>query len=464
MTPNIRRFSLIAALLPLGAIGAQTTEEPVTSSPDTPWAAFIGCWESSESATTGAAPLTCILPEASNPFAARILTIRGEETLRSSVLLANGTRVAIDDAQCTGWEAASFSDDGARLYLVGESRCGEAETVRMSGVYAILPNGAWLKVAGARTEAGEQLQISRSRLVSWYSMPKSVASEVMPLMRSADAARVSSARTLRIADIVEASGRVDAAVAEVWIAEVTLASTNRTFRVNAQELRALAAANIPERVIDMTVAAANPSHFVLGVSDAGSAATRAGSGGGAGIVTTPNRVANGFNNGFNNGFVTGAQCARFFAGLPMSPFGFGGLAGMPIGLNGALYDCMAFNGFGMYGVMGAFGPLGWAQNGMYRGYYNDYGRGPILVTVDRTRGGTAPPANNGRVVRGRGYSSGATPSGGTTATPRDATVRVREPSTSSGSGSRSSGGSSSGGSSSGSGSGSSGRTAKPRTP
>lgn len=465
MIPNVRGLVVIAALTAPLSLEAQEAGDP--------WAAFLGCWTPVESAALGTPPITCVLPVPETPAAARILTVRAGTTLRDQTILANGTRVALEDAQCSGWTTASFSERGARLYLAGESRCGDTPVVRTSGIYAILPNGDWLDVAGARADAGEQLQVERSRIVPWFDLPEGVVAELEPLMRAAGAARLAAGRPLRVADVIDVSGRVDPGVAEVWLAEVSFEMREDDLRVDARELRTLAAAKVPERVIDMLVAVANPDHFAVAVSEQGVRAS-----------ALPRAVAsNGFSgSAFDGSAYTGMmRCDRMHFGVPfaMSPFAFNGFLGFPLGIGTGLFDCF---GGSPLAFDARYGLFGWSRAGMYPGFFPGYGGYPITVVVNRSTGG-GPPPTGGRVIRGRGYSEGPGTLDGTTAQPRSASVRSsqsrpRAPGTASGSPStsgrsaarpsRGSSGSSSSAGSSGSGSksssGSSGRTAKPRNP
>ncbi len=445
MTPSIRVIALLtglfAALLPALELRAQST--------DTPWAAFFGCWVPVDSATIGDRTITCIVPEPESEFAALVVTRRGDVKLRDITLLANGTRVPRDDARCTGWEAASFSEGGARLYLTGESKCGESPVVRQSGLYAILPNGDLLEVAGFRTDAGERLEVERLRLMPASQLVAPLATEMEALMRAVEAARIAAPRPLRVADVMETSGRVDAGVAEVWIAESVRRGRDANIRLDARDLRTLAAAQVPTRVIDMLVAVANHEHFAVAVSEQG-AASAASSPEARGMTAGTGGTWSGLGGfgGRNGLYANDAQCARLMAVLAVSPFAF---TPFPIGANGAMNNCFGNSPFGFNGSIGQFG---WSQSGMYRGYFTDYARGRTVVTVVPTDGGTTP-TRGGRVVNGRGYSStpgASTSDGGTRAQPRDASVRSSHPATSTGE------------SSSGSSSGSSGRSAKPRTP
>jgi hypothetical protein len=455
MIPNFRGLLVIAGLLPVFGLDAQRS--------DSPWVAYYGCWTPVETEALGSPPVTCIVPETVN--SARVVTVRAGQTLRDLTLVADGSQIAVDDERCSGWESASFSDDGARLYLRSETRCGETPLVRTSGLYAILPNGDWLDIVGARTDEGEQLRVERSRIVPWFDLPEAVVADLEPLMRSAGAARIAAGRPLRMEQVIEVSRRVDPGVAEVWLAEVSFDMREDALRVSARDLRALAAAQVPARVIDMLVAVANPKHFAVAVSQQGASST----------ALVPVVVTNG--SAFNGSpYTRMMNCSPMGFGFPMSPFGFNGMMGFPMNLyGGGLFDCF---GGSPLAFDSRYGLFGWSRAGMYPGFFPGWGGFPITVTVDR--GGVTP--SGGRVIRGRGYSEGqgTATSGTASAQPRNASVRSSQsrpramsepsttrtssrPSTSSSSRPSTSSSAASGGSSSSSSS-SSGRTAKPRNP
>jgi len=431
---TLRGLLVLAALLPATNLLAQEK--------DTPWAAFVGCWEPVDDETTLSSAITCIVPVAENDFAAQVITVSGATVVRSVTLLANGTRVAMDDAQCTGWEVASFSDDGARLYLSGETKCGEAPAVRTSSLYALLPSGKRLVVSGVRSEEAEQLQTQRSRLVPVHRLSGSMVAGLQAIEKETDGARRAASRALRVSDVIEASARVHPSVAEAWLAEVAMETPAGTLALNTSDLRALAAAQVPIDVIDMLVAVAHPTHFRVAIARFDNASRRSGAGGssesgwdqaGWATRTMPRGLS-------------ASDCSELF-----SRAAFASIMGQAtmIGQNGRLRDCYSSSAFGRFGPFGGigFGGFGfagfmyagffmgwndwngwngWGQTNRYRGYFSEDRSRPIQVTVDRTNPDEAR-RNNGRVVRGEGYTQGggsttgrAAPRGSTSAGPRTA--------------------------------------------
>jgi hypothetical protein len=483
MMRSLPRLLAFAALVSAPALHAQEK--------DTPWAAFVGCWEPAGDAIHGAPSITCIIPTAENDFEAQVITIAGSDIVRSVALLANGTRVALDDSRCTGWEVASFSADGARLYLSGETQCGEAPAIRTSSLYALLPSGTRLVVSGARSEgAGEQLQAQRFRLVPAQNLSGPLVPGLEAMLTATAQARSAAARPVRVEDVIEASARVHPSVTEAWLAEVAIDSPKSTTELSTRDLRALAAAQVPIEVIDMLVAVAHPTHFRIAISSVGEVSSDP--------VGREDNLGTGWTQaGWANRTMprglTSSDCAALFY---RAAFGaFAGQASL-IGQNGRMSECYGASAFGRFGPFGVF-PFGgfgfggflyagflangygldtWGawngwnrigQTNQYRGYFSEDRAQPIRVTVDKVNTGGGR-ANNGRVVNGGGYTSGEGPSG-SRAQPRGSTSEATRSTRSTESGasaprmSTGSTPSSSGGGSSTSSHGEpTGRTAKPR--
>jgi len=482
MMRAIRGLVFLAVLLPATQLHAQEK--------DTPWGAFVGCWEPAADELRITPSITCIIPTAENDFEARVITIAGSEIVRSVTLLANGTRVLMDDDLCTGWEVASFSANGARLYLSGETRCGDAPTVRTSSLYALLPSGTRLVVSGARTEAGERLQTHRFQLMPPSRLSGPLVPDLEKLLAATVEARRAASRPVEVADVIEASTRLHESVAEAWLAEVAVERSARPVELTTGDLRALAAAQVPVEVIDMLVAVAYPTHFRVAISPVG------------GVVSGPASAGGNSETGWDQAGwarrtmprgLSASDCASLF-----NRAAFGSIMGQAslIGENGRLGECYgasAFGPFGPYGMIpfwgfgfGGFmysgffaGGAGWnawntwnawGQPHRYRGYFSEDRTVPIQVTVDRVNTGGGR-ANNGRVVNGTGYTSGdgstsgrAQPRGSTSAPPRSADQSAAPRSSAGSSSGSSSTGSSSGGSSTSSHGQPTGRTAKPRVP
>jgi hypothetical protein len=250
------------------------------------------------------------------------------------------------------------------------------------------------------------------------------------------AVRNSVGGAVETAEIAEASRHLKPQVVEAWLSE-----SGQEFAVDAKRLVALAAASVPDRIIDVMVALSYPTAFAVRPSSTA-----------PGLLTSDEPRSGGRIDGLGFDGADALNCAPFSFSLygwdACSPFS-NGVIGLPLGYRDSSFGSL----YSRYGG-GALDYLGYGGLG-----YGGYGGGWYLATqptviVLNPGGGSA---QHGQVVNGRGYVEGNT--GGSTAMPIS--------SGSSSSGSSSSGGSSSGGSGatsspSGAGDSGGGRTAVPR--
>jgi hypothetical protein len=246
--------------------------------------------------------------------------------------------------------------------------------------------------------------------------------------------------------VIDASRALDPQVTELWMIE-THRDAEFAPHVTVRELEALAAADVPAGVIDLTVALGYPSAFEIGLTAQGQSEVQVAqqvAGGGGPLYDVGPEYAQ---RGFYGPWGPPPQCAYVSWGLMTAR---------------ERMDCTPY-GYGspmFYGAFGSlFGPNAWYMPGwgFSNGYYNPWGR-PIRVVVRPLEpppgGGTGGQPSRGRVVRGRGYTqSGGGTTFGQTAQPRASGTAA---STRSGSSSASAPASKDNSSS--------GRTAKPRKP
>ncbi len=230
-----------------------------------PWAAWFGCWAPTASESLSR-PVTCVVPAAGDAATAEVITGVGGALARQSRIVADGQRVPFDHNGCVGWDAAEFSADGARIYFSGEVTCGNRGTQLTSGVYAFAPGGEWLDVQVIRTGEQRTMRSQRLALLPLEALPADLQEDFAPLERVSMSARAEAlASPLNIAQVTEVATRVDAAAAEIWLIEASRGIAP-PFKVRRAELRQMAQAQVPERVIDAAVAVANPSHFHVDVA------------------------------------------------------------------------------------------------------------------------------------------------------------------------------------------------------
>lgn len=417
----MRRQTLAAALSGAATVALALTVFAVpASAQDARTTPFEGCW----SPVGGSGPDLCIASAEGGLELIRYAD--GRETAREFLPL-NASR-DVEHEGCRGVERARFSDDGTRILVRTEYVCdGGLERVE-SGILA------WPAGSGSREGPGaaQLLDVRAVTLgdesVAWVQRYRTDAA---PGTRS-DAMRVEVARRvaaapLQPADVVDAAEMVDARALEAWIAE-----SGSSFDLDAGTLVALADAGVAPDVLDVMIAVSHPEHFALAVDDGmmraevvdrGGVARNGWAAGGWGFSPWGWGAPGAF--GWNPAFGSAFGWDPFFA---WSPFGF--------------------NRFGWNSRFGAFGRAGWG------GWGGGWGGGVVVVP-----GGNAGGVDSGgRVVNGRGYTSGRRgTSTGRSAAPSGRSRPQAAPSR----GSSTGGGAVSRGSRSGSGR-STGRTAKPR--
>jgi hypothetical protein len=393
------------------------------------WAPWMGCWQiadesvqdaaamlaslagtSSAPASTTPNALVCVTPSADGAAGATMTTYVNDKPVIVETVVADGSQRPIADANCRGWQRADWSSVGARVYAQAEITCGDKPARTVSGLATIVSGPRWLDIQVVESEGQKSMRVRRYRRAADQ---KRAGARPSP---SRELGTMPIGGKLTMADIKEAAARVPTEALQAAVLELGAGG----YDLNANRLRELDAAGVPDSVIDLMVAMSFPERFVV---------ERRTSGGG------------GYGSGYGGGYGSGFD--------PMwGSFG--------------LWPYYFVDPFYFSSLYSPFGYRSW-------GYYDRYNyRGPGVIVIDPGNGGVVEPSGDGRVVDGRGYTR----------------IRRNEPepatrpgmSSSSGSGTSSSGGGnsgssagtsgvSSGGYSSGGASGAEGgRTAVPRPP
>lgn len=409
-------------LVPLAAASAQATNA------DGRWDAFLGCWEPAGAPSGVKASLLCVVPAQGTSAADLVTVTNGKEVAREHIE-ASGVRVANTRDGCKGWESAAWSRDDERVYLHADYTCPGGLRQKSTALIGMSANGDLMDVQALSAGKNNGVRVTEYREVTDPGpLPADIASAIGTRTMAVDAARVAAAAPVTVDALAEASKRVDAPVVEAW-----LANRGEQPTVDAKDLEAMANAGVPGRVIDVMVALANPDKFAVNPAVAG--------GGQYADAVAPTRL---------NGVVGSADTSA----APICPYS---AYGWDYG-NTCRYSPWTYGYYGYpYWGYSPFGPY-YGYNPYY-GYGFGYGYGysgwygwsqPVVIVP--TNGQTV---SHGRVIKGRGYVQGSTPSSGT--------AGARYPAASTGSGSASAArGYSGGSSSSGSSGSSSGRTAHRR--
>jgi len=258
-----RRSAALRAACAFGfllAVGAGTAH--AQDGERAPLQAWLGCWAPSGAPVAADeagrdAPVVCFVPVAGTA-AVDVVSLAGDGVVERERIAIGHSRPTSGEG-CTGSEELRASEDGRRVYREARHTCtGDLER-RSTGLMTLLPTGEWLDVQGVSVAGYTDVQVVRYRPVT---APATVAAETEAARqdrgRAIDAARISAASPLVLADVVEASRTLDAAVVEAWLVEL-----EQGFAVGARQLLALDRAAVPERVIDLVVALSYPDRFAV---------------------------------------------------------------------------------------------------------------------------------------------------------------------------------------------------------
>jgi len=402
-----RSFSgglLAGGLILIGALPATASAQEM----DSHWLPWIGCWEVSE-ASAEESPMLCVSPLAGEN-GVELSTWSGGEVVSSEAIQADGVLRDVAREGCEGFQEASFSEDGKRVYLESQYVCEGGVERGGTGLLAFANPVEWLdikvvEVAGNEVPMVLRYRPARGARVESAGMDYLLADRAM----SVKAARMAVAAPLTADDLLEANGKVNGKAVEALVVE-----RGDDFDVDADLLVELADAGVSEDLIDLVVAVSYPEKFTVS----------------AGMPEVDRNQQ--------------ARSAR-----PYDDYGSYGYRG-----RWGFWDPFFYNYYGpwaysysRYGMNPYAYGYGWG--GGYWGYYR-----PTTVIVDNQP--DYQPRPHGRVISGRGYRRGSGSAAPSTRTTRSPSTRSA-PSSGRSSGSISSSGARRGGAST-----STGRTAKRR--
>jgi hypothetical protein len=429
MTPMTRTFR--AAQVMVTAALLAVCIPPVASAQqggDARWHPWIGCWAPQQASMLGGVtpPQLCVVP--TGGAAADFITIADGKVVDRTAVDASGTRRSVTKDGCSGWEQASFSKDGDRVYVRSEMSCGADNTRSTSAIIAMTGQSTMLQLQGLAS--GEYSGVRAARYnptAAPTGLPEEAVAALQVNRAGAATSRLLATRPFTIEAVKEAVKAVEGPVVEAFLTE-----RKQRFNLDAKTLIELADAKIPERITDLMVALSYPKVFAVNAA------------GEADFIPENAPGTRGERRYEGRAAIDAYYGWERYYGMGLYPFGYSPYGYSPYSYYGYGY------GYGGYGLAG-FGP--------YSGFY--YGRTPVGIV--RNDGGAASTAPHGRVVKGGGYTQGTSGTGSAGA--------PRTQSSPSGSGTGSSAGASAGssagssaGASSGASAGSAPRTAQPRTP
>ena len=422
------RNAAIALLLSAGVLSAQSVAGNAVDPRFQPW---MGCWTPSAQSTVagvGQTPkppsMACVVPSTTIAGSIDLVVFDSANVATRAAVPLPGTRMPKSVDGCAGTETATWMPDDRRLLMQAELSCGRGTKRLETGLMTMSSGGEWMQVQHLDVGGNSATSVMTLRYVvdslgEWARLGASAAPSTPSLRLAVGAPLLNS-------DVLAVAKRAPAALTEAWLTE-----TRQQFSVNGKELVRLADGGMPSRVIDLMIAISNPETFAVRTPSADRNRPMA-----VDVIT----------GGIASSRMRGG-CRR----MDDFCYGPGGMGAWGLGWQ---YGLTPFDAYSLrYGYGGLYSPYGFGN-----GYYP--GNTPVII-VNRGDTGPAAPSNQGRAVRGGGYTR--VNSGGSSSP----APSVFGGNGSSGSGSSGVGGSSgasggSAGSSGASGGGDAVRTAKPR--
>ena len=377
---GLRIIALLGIAAPLAL--HQPAEATLSPAQESSWLAWIGCWEGSAEVggDEAASFVVCFRPLTAGT-GVEIRTYTGGDLVSTEQMIADGAARGAEEGGCSGERTATWSRDGARVFLASELGCGEGITRSTRGVLSILPGGeAWVEVQSVRAGDGSPLvgirtfvPASEEALAAGPILDPTVGIEI-----AVATARSQAAGALTPDALVEVVEHTGADVTNAFLIQ-----RGEPLGLDRESLVALAARGVPGEVVDVLVAVSYPDRFQVGTGEevaevspeertGGSAAARS---------AWPRR--------------------RWFRGY--SPWGLG---------YDPYWDPFLSSSYwlryGGYGYGSGYGPYGYGYGG-YGGIGGVYRRPSLVIVQPPTVTDRATLSRNGGVVRSGG--GGRTDSG-----------------------------------------------------
>ena len=368
---GLRAGAMLASIL-LVAVAPARAQGPQAPQVDPRWQAWLGCWEpvsgpARVAGDTASTPLVCVIPTPES-VGVDVAAVAGGKVASRERVEATGERRSVTREGCSGWERAQFSAEGQRVFLSAEYTCPGNIKRTTNELFAITPSGEWLDVRGAAVRGvPEGVRVLRYQPAGASAdVPSDLAYALQGGAMAVSTAREAAGAPPEREDVVEASHQLAPAVVEAWLIE-----EGEGFALDGRRLEQLAHAGVPGRVIDVMVALSYPKVFGIDLAQH------------RGERRPPEVVDYGRPPVYALGYGSPFGCYSPFSWDCYSPYGWG------------YYSPYLYSSYGYYSPYG------------YWSGYGYYPAGGVVVVS----GGGGQAARHGRMVIGRGYSSGTT--GGT---------------------------------------------------
>ena len=246
--------------------------EPITSSFDTRWIPWLGCWQLSEEqfdrgetqlynerATLVERTYVCVTPTGNNP-GINLKAVAGSEVLAERMLVADGRRQEINEPGCVGWEKSEWASESRRLFRRSQLQCNDQPTRQIDGVSFLTSVSTWVDIQVVMVGTQERIEIRR-----YTSLPESENEALLGPAYTLPVAPVDIQRARREAatapglkDLIEANRKRSPRIVETLVVE-----TQPRLALDSTVLITLDDAGVSSGVIDLLVALSYPDRFLI---------------------------------------------------------------------------------------------------------------------------------------------------------------------------------------------------------
>jgi uncharacterized membrane protein YgcG len=198
--------------------------------------------------------------------AVQVSTVENELVFLEEILVADGERHRVQQADCEGWQQNFWSTDTSRLFTRSELECSDPEGTRrvrsIAGVSLLVDPVTWVEIQAVGSGDIRSVLTRRYRSVNPDTL--TIDTEAIGLTSavveaSAEARRRSSLwAPLSVDDIVDASG-----VLPIEAVEALVVENEEGYAISSDSLEHLANENVHPAIIDLMIALSFPERFVI---------------------------------------------------------------------------------------------------------------------------------------------------------------------------------------------------------
>ena len=252
---------LTIALVLLAAAAPQAQD---TTLGDARWVPWLGCWQlvQDDRGSLAAAVATpddvvvCVLPASGNRGVSMTTYVGGQSVLQQTVV-ADGVRHPVSEPECSGSQTSEWSLSGQRLLTRADITCTGQPARTVSAITLMAAGPTWVDIQAVGTGQDAPVRVRHYRRTD--SLPQNVVlSADLRGRLGAAAARLAGPTVMTLEEVVEASRKVAAPAVAAALYE-----TGSRFDLNGRTLKALAAAHVPDGVVDVMVALSFPGHVAI---------------------------------------------------------------------------------------------------------------------------------------------------------------------------------------------------------